>query len=59
MIERRHAEPARAEPDVRGREEVEVLTRLGVMDWAAPRKRIVADQVVDISILKEVAEGDF
>ena len=27
MIERRHVEPARAEPDVRGREEVEVLTR--------------------------------
>ena len=40
--------------------EVQTLKRLKTLEQENARlKRIVADQVVDISILKEVAEGNF
>ncbi len=40
--------------------EIQTLKRLKTLEQENARlKRIVADQVVDISILKEVAEGNF
>ena len=40
--------------------EVQTLKRLKTLEQENTRlKKIVADQVVDISILKEVAEGNF
>jgi len=40
--------------------EIQALKRLKALEQENTRlKRIVADQVVDISILKEVAEGNF
>ena len=40
--------------------EVRTLKRLKVLEQENARlKKIVADQVLDISILKEVAEGNF
>ena len=40
--------------------EIQALKRLKALEQENTRlKRIVADQVVDISILREVAEGNF